>query len=202
MSKTLTLAADLTGIPLNRRNSDNSISIPSGTVLTFPDADSNDALAEMVSIISRQALYDNLGVLNYTESSGGSAYAVSYGDFAQKTRTLLGTIPTLVSATIEGAAPTIIVLTFSAAVVASNYGTGFTCLVNSVARTVSSGARQSNHAIVWLTLASGVTTGQTVTLSFATNQYSQAAKTGSNLRSETGDAFVAAFTNTSVTNNT
>lgn len=202
MSKTITLAADITGVPLSlRNNGSNSLSIPSGTVVTFPDANSNDALAEMVSIVGRQALYDNLGVLNYALADGGSSYAVSYGDFAQKTQTLLGVTPTIVTAVIENAAPTIIVLTFSAAVVASVYATGFSCTVNAVARGINSVARQSNHAILWLTLASAPTAGQTVLLSFASNQYSQVAKTGTNLRSEVGDAFVPTFTGQAVTNN-
>jgi hypothetical protein len=203
VSKTLTLAADLTGIPLNRRNSDNSLSIPSGTVLTFPDANSNDALAEMVSIISRQALYDNLAVLNYTLADGTSAYAISYGDFAQKTSTLLGTIPTLVSAVIENAAADTIVATFSANVAsaANDYKTGFSSTVATVARTISTATRQSDHTVIKFVLASAVTNGQAVRLSFTTNQYSQAAKTGSDLAAQTGGAYLASFTNFVVTNN-
>lgn len=202
MSKSITLAADITSQPLSLRNQGhNYMTIPSGTVLTFPQAQTNDDLAEFLSIIGKQALYDNSAVLNYALSDSGSAYAISYGPFAQKTSTLLGVIPTLVSATIENAAADVIVLTFSANMVASNYGTGFSCTVNAVARSISSGARQSDHAIIKLTLASAVTNGQTVLLSFATNQYSQVAKTGSNLRSETGDAYLAAFTGQAVTNN-
>lgn len=201
MSKTLTLAADLTGLPLDVK-SNNTLTVPSGTVVTFPDANANDDLAEMVSIISPTALKDNLAVLNYALADGSNTNAISYGPFAQKTSTVLGVTPTIVSATIENAAPTIIVLTFSSAVVASVYLTGFSCTVAAVARTINSVARQSNHAILWLTLASAATNGQAVLLSFTTNQYTQSAKTGSNLRSEVGDAFVPSFTNQTVVNNT
>lgn len=201
MSKSITIAADITGVPLNLRNQNDTMTIPSGTVLAFPNANSNDALAEMVSIVGRQALYDNLAVLNYTLADSGSAYAISYGDFAQKTSTLLAVIPTIVSATIENAAADTIVLTFSANVAATNYATGFSSTVNSVARVISSGTRQSDHKVIKFVLASAVTNGQTVLLSFATNQYSQAAKSGSDLRSETGNAFVPTFTNQAIVNN-
>jgi len=178
------------------------MTIPSGTVLTFPQALTNDDLAEFLSIIGKQALFDNAAVLNYALVNGSGTDAVSYGPFAQKTTTSLGTTPTIVSAAIENAAPTVIVLTFSAPVVASVYATGFTCTVAAVARTISTVVRQVDTAVLHLTLASGVTVGQAVLLSFATNQYSQVAKTGSNLRSVTGEAFVPSFTNQVVTNNT
>lgn len=201
MSRTLILAAAADSVPLDT-NSGYTLSIPSATTVTFNQADSNDALAEMCSIMGDTVFYDNLASLNYALANGSSTDAITYGPFGQKTTTSLGTTPTLVSAVIENAAPTILVLTYSANVVATAYDTGVSVTVNAVARTVSSAARQSNHAIIWVTLASGVTTGQTVLVSFATNQYSQAAKTGSDLRSESGGAYVAAYTGHAVTNNT
>src|ERR1051325_7058262 len=200
MSKTLTLAADLT-LPLNRKNDSLNATIPSGTVVTFPSASTDDDLAESLSIISEAALAANSAVLNHTEDSDGDAVAVTYGPFAVKSTSVLGEIPTVVSAVIENAAADVIVLTLSDDIVASNYATGFTCTVNAVNRVVSSGARQTDHSVIKLTLASAVTNGQTVLLSFTTNQYSQSAKTGSNLRDEATGAYVASFTGQAVTNN-
>ena len=206
MSKTLTLAADLTGVPLSRKNDTATMSIPSGTVVTFPDISTDDELAERLSIISPAALKNNIAVLNHAESGTNDdddpiTIAVSYGPFAVRSQSVLGVTPTVVSAVIENAAADTIVLTFSDDVVATNYGTGFSCTVATVARSISSGTRQTDHSIIHLVLASPVTNGQAVVLAFTTNQFSQAAKTGSDLRAEADGAYIPSFSGLAVTNN-
>lgn len=193
MSQVVTLAADLV-IRLGSELGGNSISIPSGTVLTFTEATSLDAAAEMMAGISRAALAANIAQFNREDSVSGEAQQVTHGPSGEKISTGQGTTPVLVSATIEDAADTIIVATFDKDLnsVGDAYATGFSCKVATVARVINSAARQADNAVVHFTLASAVTAGQAVELS-----YNNA--TG-NLESDTGGE-LQSFTDTAVTNN-
>src|SRR6266404_102930 len=198
MSQAITLQA---AFVITDKNG-NRWSVPSGTVLTDPDAIATgtfnlalDAVADHMAVMSRAALLASINQFNQEVVIGGIAYQITYGPDGQATYTAQGAPPVLLSATIENAAPTILVMTFDQDVVSpsTDYKTGFSCKVATVARTISSSARQSNHAIIWHTLASAVTAGQAVTASYniATGDLE-----------DTAGAELQSFTDTSATNNT
>lgn len=198
MSQAITLQA---AFVITDKNG-NRWSVPSGTVLTDPDAIATgtfnlalDAAADHMAAMSRAALLANISQFNREVVIGGIAYQITYGPDGQATYTAQGAPPTLLSATIENAAPTILVMTFDQNIVSPtpDYKTGFSVTVNGVARTINSSARQSNHAIVWHTLASAVTAGQTVLASYNI-------ATG-DLEDDAG-AELQSFTNTAIVNNT
>lgn len=212
MSQAITLQADLTiramthGAPGGSANGPANgprMTIPSGTVLTFPDAaatgDFNSALDAAADFIQqvggRSALLANISQFNREVVVNGIAYQITYGPFANAVYTAQGAPPVLLSATVEAAAPTILVMTFDQDVVSpsTDYKTGFSCKVATVARTISSSARQANHAVIWHTLASAVTVGQAVVASYniATGDLE-----------DTAGAELQSFTDTTVTNNT
>lgn len=198
MSQAITLQA---AFVITDKNG-NRWSVPSGTVLTDPDAIATgtfnlalDAVADHMAAVSRAALLANINQFNREVVIGGIAYQITYGPDGQATYTAQGAPPVLLSATIENAAPTILVMTFDQNIVSPtpDYKTGFSVTVGGVARTISSSARQSNHAIVWHTLASAVTAGQTVLASYNI-------ATG-DLEDDAG-AELQSFTNTAIVNNT
>lgn len=213
MSQAITLQADLTIRGQQYRSAASAgvggiqggprATIPSGTVLTFPDAvatgDFNSALDAaadaLVQIGGIAALVANISQFNREVVVGGVAYQVTYGPTGQAIYTAQGAPPTLLSAVIENAAPTILVMTFDQNMVSpgTDYKTGFSVKVAAVARTISSSARQSNHAIIWHTLASAVTVGQAVLASYNI-------ATG-DLEDDAG-AELQSFTDTAATNNT
>lgn len=212
MSQAITLQADLTiramgygapgGAPGSIANGPR-MTIPIGTVLTFPDASATgdfnsalDAAADFIQQIGgRAALLANISQLNREVVINGIAYQITYGPFGNANYAAQGAPPVLLSAVVEAAAPTILVMTFDRDVVSpsTDYKTGFSCKVATVARTISSSARQSNHAIIWHTLASAVTVGQAVVASYniATGDLE-----------DTDGAELQSFTDTVVTNNT
>lgn len=193
MGQAVTLAADLV-IRLGQELGGNTISIPSGTVITFTQAISLDNAAEMMAGISRAALAANIAAFNREDPVGGEAMEITHGPSGEKISTGQGTSPVLVSATIEDAADTIIVATFDKDLnsAGSAFATGFSCKVATVARAISSAARQTDNKVIEFTLASAVTEAQAVVLS-----YNNA--TG-NLESDTGGE-LQSFTDTVVTNN-
>lgn len=211
MGQAITLQADLTiracsvGAPAGATGNiagGPRLTIPSGTVITFPDAAATgsfnlalDAAADFLQQIGgRAGLLANISQFNREVVVGGISYQITYGPFAQAIYTAEGAPPAVVSATIEDAADTIIVVTFDQDVnsALSDFLAGFSCKVATVARTISSAARQTNNAVVHLTLSSAVTVGQAVVFSYNIATGDLASDSGAELQS---------FTDTAVTNN-
>lgn len=211
MSQAITLQANLTiramsyggpgGNPASIADGPR-ITIPEGTVITFPDANLTgpfnlalDAAADFLQQAGgRAALLANITQFNREVVIAGVSYQVTYGPFANAIYTGEGAPPAVVSATIEDAADTIIVVTFDQDVnsALTDYLAGFSCKVATVARTINSAARQVNNAIVHLTLASAVTVGQAVVFSYDIATGDLASDAGAELQS---------FTDAVVTNN-
>lgn len=211
MSQAITLQANLTiramayGAPGGAAGgiSDGPrMTIPSGTVLTFPDAVATgnfnaalDAAADFIQQIGgRAALLANISQFNREVVVNGIAYQITYGPFGNANYAAQGAPPAVLTATIEDAADTILVVTFDGNInsPSTDYKTGFSCKVDGVARTISSSARQTDHAIVKHTLASAVTVGQVVLFSYNI-------ATG-DLEDDAG-AELQSFTDAAVTNN-
>lgn len=153
----------------------------------FPTANSLDAVAEILANSAGQEgdpsqvnnLVLNAAVLNRqiiasaAREGGydaGTALDVTYGPRGERIYTTRGIPPVLVLATttIEDAADTIIVANFDKDVnsALADYKTGFSVKVAGVARTISSAARQVDNKQIKFTLASAVTVGQAVLLSY------------------------------------
>lgn len=199
MSTPLTLAADLILTVEGNR-----ISIPSGTVVTFLDANSLSQLAEQLAPMSATAIYDNLAGLTHqvveTTGAGGdeaqTAFTQTYNKVGASIQTEVGPIPIATALEVGTGGATKLTVTYDRTIVSdtTDYKTGFSCKVNGSARTISSSVREASKLVITHTLASGVTTGQTVLLS-----YSQA--TG-DIESEAAGAEAISFTDQVVVNNT
>lgn len=207
MSQAITLQADLTiramaygapgGAPASIANGPR-MTIPSGTVLTFPDAVATgpfnlalDAAAEFLQqIAGRAGLLANIAQFNREVVIEGVSYQITYGPFGQAIYAAEGAPPAIVSATIEDAADTILVVTFDQDVnsALADYLAGFSCKVATVARTINSAVRQANNAIVHFTLASAVTVGQAVVFSYNIATGDLASDAGAELQSFTDAA--------------
>lgn len=155
------------------------------------------------SVLNRQiiagsdpAIYSGLvfgsGVSSFAP---GDALDISYGHRAQKIYTDRGQPPANPTGLVQTAAPgaSVIRVTFAVQVnsVLNDYKTGFTCKVAAVNRVINSAALQGGNLAIDLTLASPVTTGQAVLLSFDS--------TLSDLKNLNG-AKVQSFTDLVVTN--
>ncbi len=103
-----------------------------------------------------------------------------------------GSAPTFLSAEIGTVNGYTIVVTFSQDVSASNYGTGVTIKVNTVATTITSATRQANHAVVRYVIPIPYHgSGDTITWEY----------TGGNIVGESGGVALATVTAQTVTNN-
>jgi hypothetical protein len=127
----------------------------------------------------------------------GTALDVTYGPSGNRLYTSRGLAPLLVPATtlVPAATPTRLQVDFdqNLSSVLNNYLLGFSAKVNGVARAINAAALQGDNSIIWLTLASPVTTGQVVLVSFDPSV--------SDIVSATG-AKPAAFTDAAVINQT
>lgn len=175
---------------------------------TFPTALSLDGVAEILaasakedpsmasnlvlnaSVLNRQVVAPTGGLAGY---DAGTALNITYGPGGTRIYTSVGLVPNLVpaSTSVEDAADTILVATFDADVNSAtpNYLLGFTCKVAGVNRVINSAARQADNKIIWFTLASAVTPGQAVLLSFDSSLSDILSDTGAKLQSFT-DAVV------------
>jgi hypothetical protein len=180
----------------------------------FPSAPGPDAVAEILAASAGQEgdptqvnnLVLNAAVLQRQIVAGaskeggydaGTALDVTYGPRGERKYTTRGLAPVLVPAgtLVPNAAPTRLQVDLDQNIssVLNNYLLGFTCKVAGVNRVINSAARQADNSIIWLTLASGVTTGQAVLVSFDPSL--------SDIVSATG-AKPAAFTDAVVINQT
>lgn len=193
MAQAITLQADLE-FRLSDSLGGRRISIPSGTVVTFPGAMDLDGAAEIMAGISKAALAANISQFNREDIVDGAASEITHGPSGEKISTGQGAPPVLETATVEDAADTVIVATFDKDVNSAedDYKTGFSCKVATVARTISTAVRQVDEAVVHFTLESAVTDGQAVVLSYN--------KSLGDLESDTGGE-LQSFTDTVVTNN-
>lgn len=155
----------------------------------FPTANSLDAVAEILRASARQVIDPsgvsaanlplNAAIVNRQivataalegGYAAGTALDITYGPAGNKLYTSRGVAPVLVpaSTTIEDAADTIVVADFdqNLSSVLNNYLLGFSAKVAGVARVINSAARQADNSIIKLTLASAVTPGQAVVISF------------------------------------
>lgn len=177
--------------------------------VTFPSAIGLDSVAEILAAsarpvedptgLSARNLALNVGVLNrqvvapagglggYDE---GTALDITYGPRGQRLYTTAGLVPTLLSAVVEDAAPTILVLTFSADVnsVLNDYKVGFSCTVDAAPVVIDPAARQANNAVLHLTLAGPVLEGEVVLVSFNSALSDIKSDTGAKLQSFAGVA--------------
>jgi hypothetical protein len=195
----------------------NDVQLGADASVVFQNAGSLDEVAEQLASISPLALAMNrvtagldrqelaVGVLpvNYpdlilgsgvTQYVEGDALDITYDGHGKKVYTDRGQPPALLTASVENAAPTILVLTFDKDVnsLSADYLTGLSCKVGGVNRVINSVARQANNAILWATLASAVVNGNVVLCSYNS-------ATG-NLKSDNGAA-AQSFTDHAVTNN-
>lgn len=176
----------------------------------FP-VDTLDEVAEILAAMSKvdpamaSNLKLNVGVLNRqvvgTAGQGGydagTALDITYDSNGAKIYTSRGLAPLIVPAStlVPNAAPTRLQVDFdqNLSSVLNNYLLGFSTKVNGVNRVINSAALQADTSIIWLTLASAVTTGQIVLLSFDPSL--------SDIVSPTGGK-PAAFTDVAVINQT
>ena len=150
-----------------------------------PGANSLDAVAEILAASNKSdltaqsnlrlnaALVDRQEVATAALEGGyaaGTALDISYGPSGEKKYTAVGTPRVLVpvSTTIEDAADTKIIVDFDENIVSpgGNYLLGWSCKVATVARTINSAVRGTDQSTVELTLASAVTVGQAVVISY------------------------------------
>jgi hypothetical protein len=129
-----------------------------------------------------------------TVFTAGDALDISYDAHGRKIYTDRGQPPAAPTAAVAGGTPGVINVTFAVQVnsASSDYKTGFSAKVNTVARTINSAALQGGNLIINLTLASNVSHGDTVTFSYDA--------TLGNIKSLNG-AQVQSFTDVAVTNN-
>lgn len=148
-------------------------------------------LALNVGVLDRQVVAPAGGLGGY---DAGTALDITYGPRGQREYTTQGLVPTLLTAVVEDAAPTILVLTFSADVnsVANDYLLGFSCSVDAAPVVINPAARQANNAVLHLTLAGAVLEGEVVLVSFNSAL--------SDIESDTG-AKLQSFAGVAVTNN-
>lgn len=106
-----------------------------------------------------------------------------------------GTAPVFLAAEEGNVSNVIVALTFSETIESptADYATGFTVKFNGAAQTISSAARQSNEALVYLTLAGSSDQNDTITV-----EYSDAS---GDLRSQDDLTDLDSFTAQSVENN-
>lgn len=188
----------------------------------FPTANSLDAVAEILRASGRQIIDPsgasaanlplNAAIVNRqivastpldAQGKGtggydvGTALDITYGPAGDKIYTSRGLAPVLVPAgtLVPLATPTRLQVDFdqNLSSVLNNYLLGFSCKVAGVARAINAAARQADNSIIWLTLASPVSTGQVVVVSFD--------PTLSDIVSPTGGK-PAAFTDAAVINQT
>lgn len=109
-----------------------------------------------------------------------------------------GTAPIFVSAEVGMVDASTLVLTLNQNIVSANvntpnYKAGFSIQVNGVNNVITSATRQSNHAVIYFSLTTAVTHGQTVKIIYDESQ--------GGIRSETGSVYMSSF-NQTATNNT
>lgn len=178
------------------------LSIPSTTVVTFPDASNISQMAEQLAPLSPTAIYDNLAGLEHQvvmetgEDGTLTAFEQSYNKVGASVQTEIGPVPLVTELEVGDGGATKLTVLYDRAIHsdATDYKTGFACKVNGSARTISSSALSVDKLTITHTLASGVTTGQTVTLSYT-------AGTG-DIEADATGALAQSFVDAAVTNNT
>lgn len=128
-----------------------------------PDVISN--LVLNAAVLNRQEVASGVpGIVN------GNAINITYGPNGERINTDVGVPPAAPTGLIQTAAPgnTVIALTFAQQMNSAtpDYKLGFSCKVAGVARVINSAALQGGNLVDQLTLASAVTTGQAVLLSY------------------------------------
>lgn len=175
----------------------------------FPSAIGLDSVAEILAASARRQedqtglsarnLALNVGALNrqVVAPAGGlggydedTALNITYGPRGQREYTTMGLVPNLLTAVVEDAAPTILVLTFDADLnsVLNDYKTGFSCTVDAAPVVIDPAARQADNKVLHLTLAGAVLEGEVVLVSFNSALSDIKSDTGANLQSFTGQA--------------
>lgn len=175
----------------------------------FPDALTLDDVAEILLASAKEDptmasnLVLNTAVLNRQivataalegGYAAGTALDITYGPNGEKTYTSVGVPPLLIPATttVEDAADTVIVANFDGNLnsVLTDYKTGFSAKVAGVARVISTAVRQADHKQVKFTLASAVTPGQAVLLSFDSSLSDVKSDAGAKLQSFTDSVVI------------
>jgi hypothetical protein len=197
MSQTVTLAADLT-VTTKVRNGEVRITIPSGTVITFPDAvatdsfhTSLDAAADFLAQLSRGALLANLAQFTRQVVISGVAYNLTYGADGQATYTNVGAPPTIASAEVGVVDATHLILHTSENInsVNTDYKTGWTLKYGGVAKTITSVARDgTDKTKLTFVLAVPVTNADVVTLDYSLTTGNLKSDSGASLQTQTGVA--------------
>lgn len=158
----------------------------------FPDANNLDAVAGILAASNTKQsgqspdpgkpdvfknLVLNLAVLNRQEIASkvpgitdGNAIDITYGPRGERINTDKGVPLANPTGLVQTAAPgaSVLAATFPGQVnsLLADYKTGFSCKVAGVARVINAAALQGGNLVIQFTLASPVTTGQAVLLSF------------------------------------
>lgn len=143
--------------------------------------------ANLAHYITNDVIHCNSVFARYAVQNGDAIYCDSAG-----TATVPAWPPTLMSAVVENAAPTLVVITFDMAMAVTD-DTGFSVTVDGVAATISLAAASTNK--ITLTLSAGVANGEVVLLT-----YDASAGNAENTNG-TPDAVSVDTVNKTVTNN-